>query len=94
MQNEPNSGSSRPRHWKAGDAGSRHAEKLGPRWIGWLRLARNGTRRRGNWTTLAQRMTSPDAYGYLRSLVFPNLECLAELLPAARKCRTGFIVTR
>src|SRR5208282_2390425 len=35
MQNEPNSGSSRPRHWRAGDDGSRHADKLGPRWIGW-----------------------------------------------------------
>ena len=38
MQNKPNSGSSRPRHWKAGDAGSRHADKLGPRWIGSPRL--------------------------------------------------------
>ena len=29
MQNEPNS-ASRPRHWRTGDAGSRHADKLGP----------------------------------------------------------------
>ncbi len=34
MQNKPNSGSSRPRHWRAGDVRSRHADKLGPRWIG------------------------------------------------------------
>src|SRR5208282_2867898 len=56
MQNEPNSASSRPRHWRAGDAGSRHADKLGPRWIGWPRLARNGTGRPGNWTTRVQRV--------------------------------------
>jgi len=49
MPNEPNFRSSRPRHWRAGDAGSRHADKLGPRWIGWPRLARNGTGRPGNW---------------------------------------------
>jgi len=41
MQNKANSGSSGPRHWRAGDAGSRHANKLGPRWIGWTRLTRN-----------------------------------------------------
>jgi hypothetical protein len=45
------SGSSRPRHERAGDGGSRHADKLGPRWIGWPRLARNGTDRPGNWPT-------------------------------------------
>ena len=56
MQNKPNSGSSRPRHWRAGDAGSRHAEKLGPRWIGRPRLARNGTGRPGYWTTRVQRV--------------------------------------
>src|SRR5271157_2787351 len=55
MQNKPNSGSSRPRHWRAGDAGSRHADTLGPRWIGWARLARNGAGRPGNWTTRVQR---------------------------------------
>jgi len=56
MQSKPISGSSRPRHWKARDAGSRHADKLGPRWIGWPRLARNGTARPGNWTTRVQRV--------------------------------------
>ncbi len=62
MQNKPNSGSSRPRHWRAGDAGSRHADKLGPRWIGWPRLARNGTGRAGNGTTRVQRVP-PEEWG-------------------------------
>ena len=56
MQNKPNFWSSRPRHWRVGGAGSRHADKLGPRWIGWPRLARNGTARPGNWTTRVQRV--------------------------------------
>ena len=54
MQNKPNSGSPRPRHWKA--VPNRHADKLGPRWIGSPRLARNGTGRAGNWTTRVQRL--------------------------------------
>jgi len=35
---------------------SRHTDKLGPRWIGWPRLARNGTGRPGNWITRVQRV--------------------------------------
>jgi len=56
MPNEPNSGSSRPRHRRAGDAASPHADKLGPGWIDWPRLARNRTGRPGNGTTRVQRV--------------------------------------
>src|SRR5271157_169099 len=80
MQNKPNSRSSRPRYGKAVDAGSRHAEKRGPRWIG-AHTGPESDRRTRIGTTRVQRVPSEE--GRMAEAEWRMAEATMSPLPSA-----------